>query len=343
VIQNGQSTCKSPTGIAPVIQVHPIRRCNLACMHCYSGSGPAAEGQVDQAILAACLRDAAALGYRQLAVSGGEPLLYPYLPQLLSQARELGMLTSLTTNGMLATPSRWERIGALLDVAAISIDGKPEEHDTMRGQRGAFEKTIANLGTIGSSGTVFGFIFTLTRHNLDSLEFVVRLAADHGARSVQVHPLTQTGRAAESLADAGPDGMELIFALLEADRLGRQLGVAVHVDALSREQLQIYRSHLVPERPVRSLASVSPVLVVQPDATVVPLTHEVDSGFYLGSLNQRALGTLSRNWLESGRGDRLALTCERTWDSLNESDWSDSMAVYWYSEVAARTRALSLA
>lgn len=296
---------------------------------------------MDQSILAACLRDAAALGYRQLAVSGGEPLLYSHLPQLLTQARELGMLTSLTTNGMLATPSRWERISALLDVVAVSIDGTPEEHDAMRGQRGAFAKTLANLGVIRSSGVTFGFIFTLTRHNVDSLESVVRLAAEHGARSVQVHPLTQTGRAAESLADAGPDGLELLVALLEADRLGRQLGVVVHVDALSREQLQAYRTHLVPERPVCALASVSPVLVVQADATVVPLTHDIDPGLWLGSLNQDSLGALARNWLAAGHGDRLALACERTWDNLSELNGDEAMAVYWYGEVAAHTRAFS--
>ncbi len=324
-----------------MLQVHPIRRCNLACVHCYSDSGPAVDEQMDLSILAACLRDAAALGYRQLAVSGGEPLLYLHLPQLLTQARELGMLTSLTTNGMLATRSRWEQISALLDVVAVSIDGTQEEHDAMRGQRGAFAKTVANLGVMRASGSAFGFIFTLTRHNLDSLESVVRLAADHGARSVQVHPLTQTGRAAESLANAGPDGLELFVALLEAYRLGRQLGVAVQVDALSREQLQVYRTHLVPERPVCALSTVSPVLVVQADATVVPLTHDVDPGLWLGSLKQGSLGTLGRNWLEAGHGDKLALACERTWDNLSEMNGDEAMAVYWYGEVAARTRALS--
>ena len=52
-------------------------------------------------LLVGCLQDAKALGYRQLAVSGGEPLLYSELDALLANARDLGMLTTLTSNGML--------------------------------------------------------------------------------------------------------------------------------------------------------------------------------------------------------------------------------------------------
>jgi MoaA/NifB/PqqE/SkfB family radical SAM enzyme len=97
----------SPTGIAPVLQVHPTRRCNLACAHCYSSSGPTLRKALDVDLLSGCLEDAAALGYRQLAVSGGEPLLYDRLAELLARARALGMLTSVTSNGMLATAERW--------------------------------------------------------------------------------------------------------------------------------------------------------------------------------------------------------------------------------------------
>ena len=116
--------------------------------------------------------------------------------------------------------------------------------------RGAFARTVANLDVIALSGVPFGLIFTLTQHNVDSLEFVVRLAADTAPRSVQVHPLTLYGRAATTLPDSRPDATELLAALCEASRLGADLGVAVHLDALSRDQLFGYRAHLVPRRPV---------------------------------------------------------------------------------------------
>src|SRR3954470_6102458 len=106
---------RGPTGIAPVLQLHPSRRCNIACAHCYSSSGPQAREELPLQLLSGCLEEAASLGYRQLAVSGGEPLLYHSLAALLARARSLGMLASITTNGMLATPARWGTLAALVD------------------------------------------------------------------------------------------------------------------------------------------------------------------------------------------------------------------------------------
>jgi MoaA/NifB/PqqE/SkfB family radical SAM enzyme len=326
----------SPIGIEPVLQVHPTRLCNIACAHCYSSSGPKVREELPLELLATCLEDAVELGYRQLAVSGGEPLLYRPLAELLACARALGMVTTITSNGMLATPARWGPLTSLVDVAAISIDGTPSEHDAIRRRPGAFTRTVANLEVVRRSGIPFGFIFTLTQHNVDSVEFVVRLAAENGARSVQVHPLTLHGRAATTLPTSRPDGIELLTALVEASRLGRELGVVVHVDAVSIDQLVEYRDHFVPETPVEELVDVAPILIVDADGSVVPLTHEVSEALRLGSLTDARLGSLARDWLGAGRGDALAAACERTWTELAEL--VPPTAVYWYDEVGARTK-----
>jgi Fe-coproporphyrin III synthase len=327
---------KSPTGVAPVLQVHPSRRCNLTCAHCYSSSGPGQREELHIELLSLCLEDAVALGYRQLAVSGGEPLLYGSLVPLLSKARSLGMVTTITTNGMLATRTRWAALASLIDVVAISIDGRPEGHDAIRRCDGAFARTVENLEVIRASGVAFGFIFTLTQYNIDSLEFVVRLAHEQGARSVQVHPLTLHGRAASMLPDSRPDEIELVTALLEAARLGSELGVVVHVDAVTVAQLVEYQDHVVPSRPAKQLVDVAPVLVVQADGAVVPLTHEVSHMLQLGSLRDSRLSLLAYNWICCGKGDKLVAACECTWAELTKDN--PNTAVYWYDEVAARTR-----
>jgi MoaA/NifB/PqqE/SkfB family radical SAM enzyme len=319
-----------------VLQVHPTRLCNIACAHCYSSSGPNVREELPLELLATCLEDAAQLGYRQLAVSGGEPLLYRPLAELLARARDLEMVTTMTSNGMLATAARWAPVAPFLDVVAISIDGRPSEHDAIRCRQGAFARTVANLEVVRRSGVPFGFIFTHTQHNVDSVEFVVRLAAENGARSVQVHPLTLHGRAAKTLSTARPDAVELLTALIEASRLGRELGVVVHVDAVTVDQLVEYRGHFVPETPVEELVDVAPTLVVDADGSVVPLTHEVSESLRLGSLKDERLTSLARNWLRAGQGDVLAAACERTWAEL--AKLVPPMAAYWYDEVAARTK-----
>ena len=35
-----------PTGKSRIVQIHPTRRCNLRCLHCYSSSGPEVKGEL---------------------------------------------------------------------------------------------------------------------------------------------------------------------------------------------------------------------------------------------------------------------------------------------------------
>jgi Fe-coproporphyrin III synthase len=73
-----------------VLQVHPSLRCNLSCHHCYSSSGPQVGTMLDIGDLWAAVEDAAGIGYETLALSGGEPLLYPDLVPLAEVSREVG-------------------------------------------------------------------------------------------------------------------------------------------------------------------------------------------------------------------------------------------------------------
>ena len=67
------------------------------------------------------------------------------------------------------------------------------------------------------------------------------------------------------------------------------------------------------------------------------MTHEVSRSLWLGSLLDAGLAELASDWLAAGGGDVLAEACEQTWAELTER--RSPHAVYWYDEVAARTRA----
>src|ERR1700682_414811 len=95
-----------PTGRHAVLQIHPTRRCNLRCLHCYSDSSPDEQRELPVETLVDAIHDAAQLGYTALAVSGGEPLLYAPLARLLEAAESHGMVRTVTTNGMLPTNER---------------------------------------------------------------------------------------------------------------------------------------------------------------------------------------------------------------------------------------------
>lgn len=68
------------------------------------------------------LRQVRELGCHYIDFTGGEPTLYPELPQLLSYARSLGMKTEVTTNGLGGGDEYLLQCAAYADVFNISLD-----------------------------------------------------------------------------------------------------------------------------------------------------------------------------------------------------------------------------
>lgn len=64
----------------------------------------------------------AGAGFRKINFAGGEPTLCPWLPDLIRRASELGLTTSIVTNGSRMTEGWLESVHGYLDWVAVSID-----------------------------------------------------------------------------------------------------------------------------------------------------------------------------------------------------------------------------
>ena len=104
------------------------------------------------ALLTDALTAAAAEGYTTASVSGGEPLLYRPLRQVLEGARKVGLTTTVTSNGMLLDERRLATLAGCVDLLAISLDGVPVSHDRMRGNPHAFSTMASRLEGVRRSG-----------------------------------------------------------------------------------------------------------------------------------------------------------------------------------------------
>jgi MoaA/NifB/PqqE/SkfB family radical SAM enzyme len=285
------------------LQIHPTRFCNLTCLHCYSSSGPHQREALDAPLLVDAITQAGAEGYNDIAFSGGEPILYGDLRRLLEHAKSLGMLTSLTSNGILLKGERLARLQGVTDLLAISLDGVPESHDTMRNAPQAFERMRANLDGVRTTGIPFGFIFTLTQHNLHELRWVTAFAVEQGASLLQIHPLEEVGRGKTELRGQRPDELEASFAYLQTIRMQAEVGnaLAVRVDLVHRERLREAADRLnagtCDARPAdRSLSDIINPLVIEPDGTVVPLQYGFSRRCQVGNLHRTSFSAMAAEW-----------------------------------------------
>lgn len=128
--------------------------CNLACEYCCSMSSPkAAARRLDPDVARAAFAEFAAMGGRELFLTGGEPFMHPELGALIEAGA--GLERTLLTNGMIfSRGTRRETLDAIdrSVVLQISLDSAtPEIHDRQRGS-GSWAKAIAGIGDARSLG-----------------------------------------------------------------------------------------------------------------------------------------------------------------------------------------------
>jgi pyruvate-formate lyase-activating enzyme len=252
--------------------------CNLACAHCYSQSSPAARDAVPVEILTALIDDAAELGYRAVAFSGGEPLMYPGLAELLRRARARGLSTSVTTNGTVLDQSRVARLRELVGLLAVSLDGPATLHNEIRGSKTAFARLETGVTRLRASGIRFGFLHTLTRQSWEHLPWLAEFASDHGADLLQIHPLEMFGRAVEIipghvLDEEAEMRAYLLCTVLAAkyrQRMAIQLDL-VHQSQALANPVRFYATEDFDE--ARQPADLLSTVVLEPDGVLVPIAY----------------------------------------------------------------------
>ncbi|RYC69054.1 MULTISPECIES: radical SAM protein [Spirosoma] len=141
-------------------------RCNASCSFCDIWERPSPYVTLDNA--RANLRDLRRLGVRVIDFTGGEPLLHRQLPELLSEAKQLGLITTVTTNALLY-PKQAERLRGLVDMLHFSLDSPvAEEHDRSRGVR-SFDKVMESIDIARQLGERPDILFTVFDHNVHQI------------------------------------------------------------------------------------------------------------------------------------------------------------------------------
>jgi MoaA/NifB/PqqE/SkfB family radical SAM enzyme len=139
------------------------------------------------------------------------------------------MRTSVASNGMLLDELTIEKLKGAIDILAISLDGKPDFHNHMRGNKQAFQIMTKRLEGIRQSDIPFGFIFTINHQNFRHLDWIANFALEQRASLLQIHPLEALGRAKKDLAKIIPTASISAYAYLEAIKLHERLGDRLHV------------------------------------------------------------------------------------------------------------------
>jgi heme d1 biosynthesis radical SAM protein NirJ len=180
----------------PVVIWNLIRRCNLACKHCYSISADHDfAGELTTGEVFTVMDDLKAFRVPVLILSGGEPLLRPDIFEISARAKAMGFYVGLSTNGTLIGDANIERIAAIgYDYVGISLDGVGATHDRFRRHQGAFDASLNAMRLCKRHGIKVGMRFTMTQDNAHELPQLLRLMDEEGIDKFYFSHLNYAGR-----------------------------------------------------------------------------------------------------------------------------------------------------
>ncbi len=141
-------------------------RCNSRCQFCEIWQNPEftqiPDANFDDVI--ANLSHLKKIGVRFIDFTGGEPLLYAKLPEVLSDAKKMGFYTSITTNCILY-PKKAASLRGLVHFLHFSLDAmQPEIHNKLRGIP-SFHQVMESIALAKALKERPDILFTVTNQN----------------------------------------------------------------------------------------------------------------------------------------------------------------------------------
>ena len=141
-------------------------RCNAKCGFCNIWEIPSPYATLEN--IQQNLVSLKKLGVKVIDFTGGEPLLHQQTDQILSRAKSLGFITTLTTNGLLY-PKWADKIQGKIDMLHFSLDYfDRDRHNAARGVD-CYDHVMESIKISKSLGERPDILFTVFEDNVDEI------------------------------------------------------------------------------------------------------------------------------------------------------------------------------
>jgi PqqA peptide cyclase len=174
------------------------------------------------------------LGVLQLHLSGGEPAARADLEDIVHHSAQLGLYTNLITSGVLLDDGRLRALAdSGLDHLQLSLqDVDPMNADHIAGFKGGHAKKLALGLAVVRLGLPLTVNAVIHRQNISSIEKMVRLAIDMGARRVEIAHVQYYGWALKNRAHLLPTREQAMDADQLVKDLRKQLQGQIVIDSV---------------------------------------------------------------------------------------------------------------
>lgn len=170
--------------------------CLLKCKHCSDRDGENTS-YIDEDTFYDILFDMKSLNIKHMQIIGGEPLLHKDFFKFLNKAVELGISCEVFTSGYVyndETINSFKRIKETNKIVVqVSIDGMEKYHDSFRGIRGAFNKSMAFIDSMIDLGITTNVACCMNNQDYNEIENLTKILKNKGVSVMRVTPIDNMG------------------------------------------------------------------------------------------------------------------------------------------------------
>jgi MoaA/NifB/PqqE/SkfB family radical SAM enzyme len=175
------------------VNIYPTDRCNLSCSMCFEKfRTPRPERRLEEwhEVI-----DFLARFKPRIHLSGGEPLLYKGIDELIARLKLHRLYVAITTNGFFLEQHASVIVKQGVNAITVSIDGPRDVHDHIRGVAGSFDRIMHGLNSLQQHRVRTGFPALRINSMINAsdpaaMQEVIRIAVHYGAETIQfLHPM----------------------------------------------------------------------------------------------------------------------------------------------------------
>lgn len=132
-------------------------------------------------------------GTKRLCITGGDPLLYPSIGQLLDHSKSLGFDNLLlTTNGSLLK-QKYKEVSPFINSVRFSIHGMNSKHDDVVGHPGAFDETADAIDFLIPKNISCFVTTVVTPLNINDIDNIATWSFSKGVTKYYLFALMKSG------------------------------------------------------------------------------------------------------------------------------------------------------
>jgi radical SAM protein with 4Fe4S-binding SPASM domain len=190
------------------LNIELTNKCGLRCVHCSSSSSFDNEDYIAPDRALELLDEGIELGAKCLSISGGEPLLYPYLHEIIEHGHSIGYNIRLYTSGIITKDGN--ELQPICEDELTYYCGKIDTiifslhshlaavNDVITGKKGSFDLTIEAIRAAIKVGHKVEIHTVPMSINYKEIPALIDLAENIGVRQVSFLRLVPQGRCVDN-------------------------------------------------------------------------------------------------------------------------------------------------